>query len=119
MDLKPGTFYDMPRGFLLPLKELVAGTQVTVGQRLAVSCMFDIYMAYLDKERVGFYFTTRFAVENCGGYLITTLSGKDEATEVETLIKTDELIVYNYPNKGTLAITPLVSEEVLRIFEEQ
>lgn len=119
MDMEPGTFYDLSGGFFLPTKSLPFKTSLTADQRLPAQSMFDIYLAHLNGERVGFYFTCRFQVTNGGGYLITALQNKGPATEVETLIKTVDLVVYNYPNRGTLAITPLVNQEIETIFEEQ
>ena len=119
LDAVPGTFYALGNGFFLPLKELPFLTEVVISPPLPVHCMFDISLVTIGDERVGFYFTTRFTVENCGGYLLTYLQSKGEATEVEVLIRTDDLIVYNYPNRGTLAITPLVSDKITTIFEEQ
>ncbi len=119
LDVKPGAFYELPTGFLLPIKELPFKTVCTIGQRLPVSCMFDIYLTMIGKERVGFYFTSRFETTNGGGYLLTALKNKGEATEVEVPIRTDDLVVYNYPNRGTLAVSPQVSTEIETIFSEQ
>jgi hypothetical protein len=119
LDMEPGSFYDMPSGFVLPTKTISKGSQLEIGQALTVSCMFSIALVNLDGERVGFYFTTQFGVVNGGAYLITSLKNKGKATTVDVLIRTDELVLYNYPNRGTLAISPLISDEILTIFEEQ
>src|ERR1700737_2889827 len=112
LDVQPGTFYELGSGFFLPSMDLKLKTEIDVSRKLPISCMFDIYYARIDTQLVGFYFTTRFSVQNHGGYLITTLQNKGRATVVETLIKNDDLIVYHYPNRGTLAITPLVSDRI-------
>lgn len=118
MDMEPGAFYEVGGGFLMPIKSLGHATPFVIDKVLPVQCMFDIYLAHSNGERVGFYFTTRFEVTNGGGYLLTTMH-KKKATDAEVLIKTDELVVYNYPNRGTLAISPKVSQEIETIFDEQ
>lgn len=119
IDAESGVFCTLDKGFLLPVKDLKSGTEITEMTRLPVGGMFTINLCFIDGERVGFYFTTAFVVDNAGGYLVTYMARKKEATEIEVMIRTDELVVYNYPNCGTLAISPLVNEDVLTIFEEQ
>lgn len=118
--VSPGTFYQLDNGHFLPTDKLAQGTEIVMGKKLPLSSMFDIFIAQTaDGVRAGFYFSTRFSVKNGGGYLITYLTNKNEATEVETLIRTDDLVVYNYPNRGTLAVSPKVNQEIETIFMEQ
>lgn len=119
LDCSPGVFYEVGNGFFLPTKSVPQGTELSVDQRLPVSCMFDVHIATMKEERCGFFFTTRFSVTNGGGYLLTALKGKEEATEVETLVRDDNLVLYHYPNKGTLAISPKVNDDIETIFTEQ
>ncbi len=119
LDADAGTFYAVATGFLLPIKNVKHASMLSVGPKLSVSCMFDIYLVHYGDERVGFFFTTRFKTQNMGGYLLTSLIGKGEATTVEILIKTDELVVYHYPNRGSLAVSPKVNDEIITIFQEQ
>lgn len=119
LDARPGEFYEVSGGFFLPIKNVVFATTLAVGPKLPATCMFDIYFMTLGAERVGFYFTSLFETVNGGSYLLTHLKGKGEATEADVLIKTDDLVVYNYPNRGTLAISPLVSAEIETIFQDQ
>jgi hypothetical protein len=73
-----------------------------------------------DRERVGWSFVSQFQVENHGGYLLTYISkGAGKATTVDTLVKTDDMIVYNYPNRGSLIISPRVNEDIAGVLEEQ
>jgi hypothetical protein len=117
--MEPGTFYALGEGFFLPLKSLPFQTKIQIKSRLSVSCMFDIYLADVNNERLGFYFTGRFEIKNRGGYLITSMQNKGLANEADILIKTEDLVVYNFPNRGTMAISPLVSPEIETIFDEQ
>lgn len=118
-DCLPGTFYEVSGQWLLPTTGLSAGSTLVVGPRLPVTCMFDIHWAMLSGGRVGFVLSSRFEIVNGGSYLITYLKNKGPATDCETLVKDENLVVFNYPNKGTLAVSPLVNPEIDVILTEQ
>lgn len=117
--LLPGTFYEISGQYVLPTKAIAEDQVLTLGNKLSLSCMFTIHFVLLDGERVGFAFSSQFTTHNGGSYLMTYLRNKGQATEHETIIKDDDLVVYHYPNKGTLAISPLVNSELITVFEEQ
>ena len=119
LDSHPGRFIEVDGAYLLVTQVIPAGSELHVGTALPVTCMFDINFMMLNNHRVGFLFKTRFEVENGGAYLITYLRNKGPATESETLVKDESLVVYHYPNKGTLAISPLVNSEIETILQEQ
>lgn len=119
MDAESGIFCAVDEGYMLATVDLKAGTVLTEFNKLAVGGMFAIYVCFIDSVRVGFYFTTPFTCENRGGYLVTYMAQRKQASEVETMIRTDELVVYDYPNCGTLAISPSMSDDLVTIFEEQ
>lgn len=119
LDASPGLFYEVDGAFLLPTQLIPAGSDLRVGPALPVTCMFDINFMLVDGHRVGFLFKTRFEVENGGSYLMTYLRNKGVATVSETLVKDENLVVFHYPNKGTLAISPLVNQEIETILQEQ
>lgn len=119
IDCKPGQFYELAGLYFLPTRDIVAGQELTEGQRLAASGMFEIWFAMLGTERCGFIFRSQFETVNKGAYLLTRMRGKGQATEVEVLAKSEDLVVYNYPNVGTLAVSPLVNSEIDTIFVEQ
>ncbi len=118
-NLEAGTFYELAGGFYLPTIAVPFKAELVVANRLSVTCMFDVSLVHHQDRNAGFFFKTRFEVQNHGGYLITFLQNKRQATDVETLIKTEDLVLYNYPNKGSLAVSPRVSDLVSTIFDEQ
>lgn len=118
-ELVPGIFHELGGLYLLSTESIQEGRTLTKGQQLSLTCMFDIYFALLDGQRVGMFFAPHFEVENGGAYLLTYLRNKGVATEHETLIKDENLVVYHYPNKGTLAVSPKVNQEIDHIFQEQ
>lgn len=119
LDAVPGRFLEVEGAFLLPTQIIPAGSDMHVGPALPVTCMFDINFMLVDGQRVGFLLKTRFEVENGGSYLMTYLRNKGQATTSETLVKDEHLVVFHYPNKGTLAISPLVNQEIETILQEQ
>jgi len=120
IDAPVGVFYDDGEdGFFLPILGIKRLTPIKIVKELTLRCMFSVFMCEAEGQRCGFYFASQFKVSNEGGYLITYMNRRKEATEVETLIKTPELILYHYPNKGTLAISPKVNDEINTVFLEQ
>jgi len=119
IECKPGEFYELQGLYFLPLIELPSGIEITRGPQLPLSCMFEISFAMCGSERCGYFFSSRFEVRNGGSYLLTHLKNKGPATQSETLIKDETLVVFNYPNRGSLAISPLVNQEIDHIFTEQ
>lgn len=119
LDADPGYFYEVEGGFAIFKHTLKAGP-ILKGPQIPLNCMFEAYWLLRGSEKVGYYFTSQFQTANHGGYLVTWMNnGAGKATSVEIMLKTDELVVFNYPNRGTLAITPAVNEEISNIFDEQ
>jgi hypothetical protein len=82
--------------------------------------MFEIYELLLDGTPVGYALSTAHYCQNEGGYVVAySRSRAGKATEVETLIKHEHLVVYHYPNHGTLAISPKINSVIANIFDEQ
>jgi hypothetical protein len=82
--------------------------------------MFDIYWLMVEDRRVGLLFGSSFQVKNGGGYLVAYMNqARGRATQVDVLLKTEDLVIYNYPNRGTMAVLTQIGPEVQTIFEEQ
>ena len=118
-ELTAGIFHEISGQYVLPTENIPDNSVIEVGPKLPLTCMFTIHFALVAGVRVGFIFTSQFEVQNAGAYLMTYLRNKGPATEHETLIKDESLVIYHYPNKGTLAISPKVNSEIQSIFEEQ
>lgn len=119
LDADPGLFYKLGSGHAI-FKEKTAAGELTKGAQIPLSCMFQAYWLLRGKDRVGYYFVSQFQVDNRGGYLVTYLNnGAGKADSVEVMLKTEHLVVFHYPNRGTLIISPSVSEDVQTIFQEQ
>lgn len=120
-DVEPGLFYEVDTGFVTVTKSITAPFAVELGDRLTLSCMFDINWLMHSGVKIGFHFATQFQIVNGGGYICTFLQTKKPQTtgKVEVLVKTDALVIYHFANRGTLVISPKVSPEIQNIFIEQ
>lgn len=119
LDAEPFTFYELGEGFALFQQPQKAGI-ITIGPRVPVSCMFEVYWLTRNGDKIGHYFVSQFQTVNHGAYVVTFLNnGVGKATLVEVLLKTDTLVIYNYPNRGTLIVCPVLTDDLLTIFQEQ
>jgi len=120
LDSTAHLFYSTDLGFALYNKPLTQGTVLSVGEKIPVACMFDAHWLLLGPEKIGYLFNSQFQVSNKGGYIMTyTNSGIGKATAVEVLVKTDTLVIYHYPNHGTLIISPHIGIDIENILDSQ
>jgi hypothetical protein len=122
LDMSCNLFYNVWDGHCLleKGKQLKFGQDVEVGDRIPINCMFEMHRLLCNGERIGIVMTTQFHVKNEGGFIVAYLqNGAGKADKVEVLLKTDDLVIYHFPNRGTLMVDPHVGDEVLNIFLEQ
>lgn len=120
LDSESQLFYSTDLGFTLYSQELKQGTVLKIGERIPVACMFEVRWLLLDGRKIGYLFNSQFQVTNKGGYIMTYMnSGAGKASAVEVLVKTDTLVVYHFPNHGTLVISPYIGNDIQNILEEQ
>jgi len=118
VDLPAFIFASIGSEFILPTVNIKANAKIKLSS-LPISCMFNISLVMIDDVKSGFHFTSRFTTDNHGSFLVTYLQNKPLAENAEVLLKSPELVVYHFPNRGTLAISPSVSDLVQSIFEDQ
>jgi hypothetical protein len=120
LDSEPHLFYSTDIGFALYNQELKQGTVLKIGERIPVACMFEVRWLILDGKKLGYLFNSQFQVTNKGGYIMTYMnSGAGKASAVEVLVKTDTLVIYSFPNHGTLVISPHIGQDIVSILDEQ
>lgn len=120
--MDPYLFYEVAGGFAMNRgpKPLDADAQLVVGDRIPLSCMFEAHWLLVDGAKVGYYFRSDFQVINGGGYLCAFMAAhRGTADKVEILLKTEDLVVFHYPSKGSMIVSPHVGEDVATIFSEQ
>jgi len=87
---------------------------------MGVQSMFKIYRMERKGKFVGLAFQSAMQVINNGCYLVTFMQKtRMKAEDSSVLIRTQDIIVYNYPNVGALAISPRLSPYLATMFEEQ
>ena len=118
MTLDEGYFFQLGTQYLLPLEPIPVGSVLRLSP-WNVKSMFRISHGQIDGKRVALCFNSQFTVVNGGGYLITYMNKKDPVTEFNLLVKTPQVVIYNYPNRGTLVISPRVSPDIQGFIEEQ
>ena len=116
LDLDAGVFGKIGQTYLLPARPLPFNS-VLLLEQIPCGCMFSIWEARMNDKLVGYAFSSAFNVVNGGSWLLTSLKKKPETYTV--LLRTDEVIVYSYPNVGALAISPKVSTSMASILNEQ
>jgi hypothetical protein len=116
-----GLFFEVAdQGWATYFEDLKAPFQVQVSERVPINCMFDVNWLTMDGRRVGLLFRSTFQVKNGGGYLVAFMNqARGKAQTVDVLLKTDDLVIYNYPNKGTMVVLTQIGPEVQTVFEEQ
>lgn len=119
-DSEAHLFHSTDLGYTLYTKNIGQGSVLTVGDRIPLACMFDAHWLTLNKEKIGYLFTSNFQVVNRGGYIMTYMNNRaGKASAVEVLVKTDTLVIYHYPNHGTLVVSPHIGQDVQTILSEQ
>lgn len=117
-----GIFYRLSSShYFLPSCDVPANADLVKGDQLPLSGMCTIWFA-LNKngEKVGFIITSSFPMLDKGGVLIACLNkGRGRASSVEVHLKTKEILVYHFPNRGTMIVNPQIGDSMRVILEEQ
>lgn len=118
-DIEPGIFYAVGKGHVVT-RERVAAGPFSLGTEFKLNTMFQMHELLRDSIPVGFFLYSAFKVVNKGGVLTTFLESKRGKAESSRLvIRQPELVVYDIPGCGSIAITTLVNDRVQSILAEQ
>ena len=119
LDAENGIFYHVDQGFAFFLKPVKSGF-FQLGDQIPMNSMIDCFWLLKDGTKVGYFFQSQFQFKNMGGYLVSYMNhAQGKATTAELIARTEDLVVYNFPNKGTLVISNKINEELENIFSEQ
>lgn len=120
IDYEAEIFYEMAVGVVYPITLIPAKTKLTLGRNIPLQGMFELFELLGPNDvLVAYLFKSPFAMEARGGYLVTFLKGRGQADSHEVVLKLEHLIIYNFPNRGTLAASPRVKDEISQILESQ
>ena len=103
---------------MYPVKPVPACSELQPGKEIPNGSMFSIRELLRGSEHVGYLFSSPFYTQNRGGILITSLADRI-ANGHEVCVKLDHLVIYNYPNTGSIAASPKVGPTVARMLESQ
>ena len=118
-DCKRGEFYRYKKGWILPLRDLKANDQV-YESTVFINTMLNGKFVYSIDELVGYYFTSQFKTICNGSCLLAYLANKSGMAKSSNRIYSDEnLVIVDYPECGTLAISPKANYSIQTILEEQ
>lgn len=119
INCEPDLFYEVDSGVVYPLVPIPKGARLELGRPIPVTGMLDLTELMLGTKRAAYFFRSSFTMEARGGYLVTYLKNKGEAVAHEVVLRLDNLIIYNFPNRGTMAVSPKVTEAMAKILESQ
>ena len=112
-------FYDFSPYHVYAFKDIREVRRVELHE-MDTNSMFQIYKMIRKGQLLGLAFRSANQVLNGGSYLISYMQKtKQKATNSVTLIRTPDIVVYNYPNVGTMAISPKVNTQMAALLEEQ
>ncbi len=117
INMEPGYFYETGNLYLLPFVPISSNIKLDLSP-WNITCMFAINNMTVQGQRVGLAFRSGFKVTNGGGYLMTHMSQR-EPKDFMTLVRVPEVVIFNYPNHGALAISTRLNPDVLSLIEEQ
>jgi hypothetical protein len=124
-NLGPHVFYELGGGHVLLTAKVPDRHVVLVREQIPLDCMFELRRIQATDGvdsvvNIGYYFSSQFKVINNGGHIVTFLETKrGTAEKSEILIKSEDLVVIHFPNRGTMVISPALDDHTRLIFEEQ
>lgn len=119
IDFEAGLFYHLGEGYAITFDTLPP-SNYTLGQEYNLNSMLSMYDLILDGNHVGFYFYSGFKIQNKGGFIVAyTESKRGKAKDGSLIIRHPEVMVYDFPNCGAMAVSTKINEAVMSIFMEQ
>lgn len=119
INIEPHHFYDFHPYYLYAFQQITPRKIVTLTP-MDISCMFQIYKVERKDEFLGLAFRSGNQVINGGAYLVSFMQRtRAKASQSITLMRTPDIVIYNYPNVGTMAVSPRLSPHIETLLEEQ
>lgn len=118
LDMAPGHFYEVGRGLYILVYEDICYRDVLILKKVDLKTLFLIMEVYKGTELIGMMFKTGYSVKNGGSYLLAYMES-NEVQDSQLVLRTPNLVMYNYTNKATLALNPTVNANILTVVEEQ
>ena len=118
--LGPHVFHEIAGGHVLLVQSVPDQQVVVVRDQIPIACMFEIHRLMATDgtttTSVGYLFSSQFKTVNNGGHIVTFLESKRGLAEKsEILIKSEDLVLIHFPNRGTMAISPTIDDYTLSL----
>ncbi len=114
-----GNFYLIDKVAVLAQEELPPGTYY-YGAVLNIQSIFQVYPLLKDNKTVGYAFETAFPSKCGGSFLLSYQEGKTgKATEYKLVVRTPDLVIFDFPGNGSLAISADCGDDMTFILETQ
>ncbi|QDH83411.1 hypothetical protein [Achromobacter phage Motura] len=118
-NLDSGLFYTMDCGYLLPLQDLTQGQELRFEPMAANSSMLEMEKVLIGDQVVGMNFKSGFQTVNKHTYILVASAQAQKAENYSVLFRSEDVAVYNFPNRGCLAISTKLSPMVRTFVKEQ
>lgn len=116
MDMEPGLFYKVDNGHWCFI-ERVLENQVVEVVPFNLGTFFTVHQFKVGKNIVGYRFSGE-RIHN-GGVFLSIRVSDELATTFRLVCRTRNLVVYDYPNSGALAVIPQLGDRMRDIIMEQ
>ena len=114
-----GLIQALADGHIMTLEDMPPG-EFEKGLRIEAATMLQVWQLLREGKPCGFFFYSAFKVVNKGGVLFTFLESKRGKGKNSTLVYRDpDLVIYDIPGCGSMAIPTKVNEKIHDIFKEQ
>jgi hypothetical protein len=114
-----GIIQALDDGHILTIEDMPPG-EFERGNKIEATTMLQVWELLRDGRSCGFFMYSAFKVENKGGVLVTFQESKRGKAKAGNLVFRDRnLVLYDIPGCGSIAITTRVNDKIHDILKEQ
>lgn len=114
-----GTFFSIEKGYILFFNDCPP-CEVSIGAPYNAGASLDVNEVIKDGKHIGFFLYSPLKVTNTGVSLTAFAESKrGKAKTSKLMIRHENIMVYDMPGCGGLAISTKISDELKEILQEQ
>lgn len=121
-DVSPGYFYEVrPGAFFIANTHVQAEEELYLQEILDLnsSILFSLEDVYSNSTSVGTLLSSTYEVTNLGAVLIAHNSAGTDGESGDLVIRSQDLVIYNYGTERTIAINPRLNSNLQMLLEDQ
>lgn len=118
----PGYFYEVsPGAFFIANTRIEAEEELYLQEIIDLnsSILFSLEDVYKDTSLVGNLLSTSYKVTNLGAVLIAHNEAGTDGDKGDLVIRSQDLVIYNYGTERTIAICPRLNDNLQMLLEDQ